>query len=46
MNYVFAISVGIAFLASFYCLFMLAHIMDWAVQTFSGGKQRLITDAD
>jgi hypothetical protein len=35
---------GVTFLAGFYMLFMLSHVMDWSLRTISGGKHGLIVN--
>ncbi|MFH1404420.1 MAG: hypothetical protein ABIH11_09145 [Candidatus Altiarchaeota archaeon] len=46
MSLTLAIAAGGLFLIGFYCLFYLAHLLDWSVRTLSGNKQGLIFDLE
>jgi hypothetical protein len=36
--------VAMSFLMFFYCLYYMAHLMDWSVRTLSGNKHRIIVE--
>ena len=40
------VAVAMAFLVFFYCMYYLAHLMDWSVRTLSGNNHRVILDVD
>ncbi len=47
MNFIsYAITGGLLFLIGFYCLFYLAHLLDWSVRTFSGNKLGVIMELE
>ncbi|MCX6695594.1 MAG: hypothetical protein NTU61_04800 [Candidatus Altiarchaeota archaeon] len=38
--------VSVTFLMLFYCLYYIAHLMDWSIRTLSGNKHRVIVDTE
>jgi len=42
----FSVFIAIGFLLFFYCMYYLAHMMDWSVRTLSGNKHRVIGDTN
>jgi len=37
---------SVMFLLFFYCMYYLAHMMDWSIRTLSGNKHAVILDTD
>ncbi|MBD3261762.1 MAG: hypothetical protein GF334_08880 [Candidatus Altiarchaeales archaeon] len=44
MSYLLGVVLGASVFIVFYLLYLLAHVMDFSVRTFSGGRQKLIFD--
>jgi hypothetical protein len=42
----FVVFIGLIFMAVFYLLYYLAHLMDWSVRTLSGNRQGIIYELE